>query len=97
MQWHNIQSNSIYNIPQLSTKYSNTPLRITLPIVNSTHNRKHLVKHNPTLEQRLLNAGLSPETIALYERILDVAEKHQIARKLSQQKMINQYPFKSFI
>jgi len=72
--WFNITSNSIYDIPHLSSKYSRIPLRITLPVTIPTHNQKFINKHNPGLEQRLLNAGLSPETIALYERILEVAE-----------------------
>jgi hypothetical protein len=45
-------------------------------MVTPTHNQKLVVKHNPVLEKRLFDAGLSPETIALYERILEVADGH---------------------
>ncbi len=93
IQWLNITSNSIYDIPHLSSKYSNIPLRITLPIA---YNQGFVIKHNPILEQRLLNAGLSPETIALYERILDVAEKRPM-NIISPRNIINQNPYKFFI
>jgi hypothetical protein len=96
MQWFNITSNSIYDIPHLSSKYSSMPLLITLPVVNSTHNQKLVIKHNPALEKRLLNAGLSPETVALYERILDIAENCQM-NIVSPPKLINQYPYKTYI
>jgi hypothetical protein len=78
MKWLNITSNSIYDIPRLSSKYFRIPLRITLPVVSPTHNQNLVIRHNPALEKRLLNAGLSSETIALYERILDVAENRQM-------------------
>ena len=76
IKWHTVTSNSIYDIPRLSSKYSSIPLRITLPVA-PINNQKLVIKHNPILEKRLLNAGLSPETVALYESILDVAENRQ--------------------
>lgn len=77
MKWLNVSSNSIHDIPKLSTKYSSIPIRVTLPVTTPTHNQKLIVKHNVALENRLLNAGLSPETVALYERILNIAEDPQ--------------------
>lgn len=50
------------------------PLRITLPFITPTHNQQLLIRHDTALEARLLNAGVSPETVALYERILNLAE-----------------------
>jgi hypothetical protein len=93
--WFNITSNSIYDIPRLSSKYSRIPLRITLPVTTPTHNQKFVTKHNFGLEKRLLNAGLSPETIALYERILEVADNRPM-NILSPPKIINQNQYKSF-
>lgn len=73
MPWLNITSDSLHEIPRLSSQYWRVPLRITLPAVSATHNQRFLNRHDTILEQRLLNAGLSPETVALYERILDIA------------------------
>lgn len=92
MTWLNVTSNSINDIPRLSSKYWRIPLRITLPVVTARQNQKSVINHDADLEKRLLNAGLSPETVALYERILDIAENRQI--KLSPQ-LIDRY--KSFI
>ncbi|CAF4004227.1 unnamed protein product [Adineta steineri] len=94
--WYNIASNHITDIPRLAQAYASIPLRITLPVVTPTHNQKLLVKHNIGLEQRLLNAGLSPETIALYERILDVAENRPTSL-LSPPKIIDQNPYRSLL
>lgn len=77
LQWHSITSKSLYDVPRLSNQYANTPLRITVPEGTPTHHQKSLHKHDVYLERRLLDAGLSPETIALYERILEVAEVRQ--------------------
>jgi len=96
LQWHSITSKSLYEVPRLSNKYSNTPLRIVLPEGTPTHNQKLLHKHDIALERRLLNAGLSPETIALYERILEVADIRQMARKQPPE-IINQYPNNSLL
>jgi hypothetical protein len=90
LQWHSITSKSLYEVPRLSHQYSDIPLRITLPVRTPTHNQKLVVKHNIALEKRLLDAGLSPETIALYERILEVADINQIGLK-SPPEIINQY------
>ena len=79
-KWFSITSKSIHDVPHLSSKYFHIPLRITLPMVTPTHNQKLLIKHDATLETRLLNAGLSPETVALYERILDAADASQLTR-----------------
>lgn len=81
LQWHSVTSKSLFEVPRLSTKYSDIPLRITLPDRSPTHNQKLLKKHDIALENRLLNAGLSPETIALYERILEVSDVRHIARR----------------
>ena len=78
LQWHSVTSRSLYDVPRLSNQYSDIPLRITLPDATPTHNQKLLQKHDMDLEKRLLDAGLSPETIALYERILEVADIRQI-------------------
>ncbi len=78
MKWYNITSNDVNDIPHLAKRYSGIPLRITLPVGTPTHNQKLLMRHNTALETRLLNAGLSPETVALYERILDIAGSRQI-------------------
>lgn len=78
MPWLNITSNSIHDIPRLSSTYWRMPLRITLPAVSATHNQQFLNKHDTALEKRLLNAGLSPETVALYERILDIAGNNRM-------------------
>jgi hypothetical protein len=96
LQWHSITSKSLYEVPRLSNKYSNTPLRIVLPEGTPTHNQKLLHKHDIALERRLLNAGLSPETIALYERILEVADIRQMARKQPPE-IIKQYPNNSLL
>ena len=66
------------------------PLRITLPVGTPTHNQKLLVKHDHALERRLADAGLSPETIALYERILEVADVRPISI-VSPPKIIDHY------
>lgn len=74
LQWHSVTSKCLLEVPRISNTYANIPLRITLPQRSPTHNQKLLHKHDAALESRLLNAGLSPETIALYERILEVAD-----------------------
>ena len=79
LKWYNIMSNSIHDIPRLSTAYSAIPLRIILPVASPTYNQKLLNKHDLALENRLLGAGLSPETVALYERILNIAGNRQLA------------------
>ncbi len=93
LQWHSVTSKSLYDVPRLSHQYSDIPLRITIPDGTPTHNQKLLYKHDIALEQRLLDAGLSPETIALYERILEVADLHQ----LSPPEIINQYQHRSML
>jgi arginyl-tRNA--protein-N-Asp/Glu arginylyltransferase len=93
LQWHSVTSKSLYDVPRLSNQYSDIPLRITIPEGTPTHNQKLLHKHNIALEQRLLDAGLSPETIALYERILEVADVHQ----LSPPEIIDQYQHQSML
>jgi len=96
LQWHSITSKSLYDVPRLSNRYSDIPLRITIPDGTPTHHQKLLYKHDIALEQRLLDAGLSPETIALYERILEVADIRQMARKQPPE-IINQYPNNSLL
>ena len=76
LQWHSVTSKSLYDVPRLSYRYSDLPLHITIPEGTPTHNQKLVHKHDIELEKRLLDAGLSPETIALYERILEVADIH---------------------
>ncbi|CAF4288494.1 unnamed protein product [Rotaria socialis] len=93
LQWHSVTSKSLFEVPRLSNTYSDIPLHITLPDRSPTHNQKLLHKHDVALENRLLNAGLSPETIALYERILEVSDVRQMAIK-SPPKIINQYRHK---
>ncbi|CAF3577492.1 unnamed protein product [Rotaria sordida] len=95
-KWYNVTSNSLNELPHLSTKYSRIPIRLTLPVVTPTHNQKLVTKHDRALENRLLNAGLSPETVALYERILNIAENPQPS-KLSSPVIIQQYQKKNFI
>lgn len=95
LNWFNVASKSITDIPKLSTKYSCIPLRITLPIATPTHNQKLIINHDSALENRLLKAGLSPETVALYERILDIAENPEISR-LSPSEFVNEYSNKHF-
>ena len=58
------------------------------------HNQKLVQKHDIALEQRLLDAGLSPETIALYERILEVADVRQMDI-ISPPTITDQYQHKS--
>jgi arginyl-tRNA--protein-N-Asp/Glu arginylyltransferase len=89
IQWHSVTSKSLYDVPRLSHQYSDIPLRITIPDGTPTHNQKLVYKHDIALEKRLLDAGLSPETIALYERILEVADGHQI--DISPPEIIDQY------
>lgn len=74
LQWHSVTSKSLYDVPRLCNRYADIPLRITIPVVTPTHNQKLVVRHDVALEKRLFAAGLSPETIALYERILEVAD-----------------------
>jgi hypothetical protein len=93
LQWHSITSKSLYDVPRLSNRYSDIPLRITIPDGTPTHHQKLLYKHDIALEQRLLDAGLSPETIALYERILEVADVHQMDI-ISPPEIIDQYQHK---
>ena len=82
-------------MPHLSSKYARIPLRITLPVVAPTYNQKLVFKRNTNLEKRLLDAGLSPETVALYERILDVAENRQV-NIFSSPQLIDPYSYQSF-
>ena len=77
-KWFDVNSKSIYEILRLSRKFPNIPLSITLPVVSQTNNQELTIKHNNALEDRLLNAGLSPETVVLYERILRIAGKPQL-------------------
>jgi len=93
LQWHSVTSKSLYDVPRLSNRYSDIPLRITIPDGTPTHNQKLLYKHDIALEKRLLDAGLSPETIALYERILEVADVHQMDI-ISPPEIIDQYQHK---
>jgi len=93
LQWHSVTSKSLYDVPRLSNRYSDIPLRITIPDGTPTHHQKLLYKHDIALEQRLLDAGLSPETIALYERILEVADVHQMDI-ISPPEIIDQYQHK---
>ena len=79
LQWHSIESKSLRDVFHLSHKYSDMPLQITLPDGSPTHNQKLLNKHDLALEKRLSKAGLSPETVALYERILEAADIRQMA------------------
>lgn len=94
LPWHSITSKSLYDVPRLSSQYSDIPLRIIIPDGTPTHNQKLLHKHDTNLEKRLLNAGLSPETIALYERILEVANTRQ-GQTLSPPEILDQYFQKS--
>jgi hypothetical protein len=97
IRWHNVASNSVYDVGRLAMKFPRIPLHITLPVVTPTHNQKLVIKHDFALEKRLLNAGLSPETVALYERVLDVAENRNMSLLSSPQVNINRYPFRPFI
>ena len=74
LQWHSVTSKSLYDVPRLSHQYADIPLRITIPFSAANQNQKLVQKHDPILERRLFDAGLSPETIALYERVLEVAD-----------------------
>ena len=76
-QWFNVTSNSIYDIPRLSNKYSNVPLRIDLPVTMTTtfDYPSATIRDDYALKRRLLTAGLSLETVTLYERILRVADQ----------------------
>ncbi|UJR22551.1 hypothetical protein I4U23_025600 [Adineta vaga] len=96
MNWINITSNSIYDIPKLARAYASIPLRIDLPVVSPHSNQKALVHHDTGLERRLLNAGLSPETVALYERILDVAQYRPMSG-LSSLQTFGQDPYSSLL
>ena len=96
LQWHSVTSKSLYDVPRLSDQYANIPLRITIPDGTPTHNQKCLHKHDAQLERRLLDAGLSPETIALYERILEVADiRHK--RRIHAPEIIDQYQTKPLL
>ncbi|CAM4826308.1 unnamed protein product [Rotaria magnacalcarata] len=95
-KWPNVISNSVNDIPRLSPKYSGIPLHINLPFSNPRYNQNLVTKHDVALENRLLNAGLSPETVALYERILNFAEDPQLS-KLSSSFTINPYTNNNFI
>jgi arginyl-tRNA--protein-N-Asp/Glu arginylyltransferase len=95
VKWFNVTSNSIYDIPRLSSKYSSIPLRINLPALSPMHNQKFIIKNNTALENRLLNAGLSPETVALYQRILDVAGNRQ-KNIFSSPQITDRYSYKPF-
>ncbi|CAF2739643.1 unnamed protein product [Rotaria sp. Silwood2] len=96
LQWHSVTSKSLYDVPRLSNQYFSIPLRITLPDSSPTHNQKLLHSHNVALENRLLSAGLSPETIALYERILEVGDIRQMDIDAPPQ-IIDQYHRESFL
>lgn len=85
----NITSQSIHDIPHLSSKYWRTPLRITVPFIAATHNQQLLMRRETALETRLLNAGVSPETVALYGRILNLADNRPM--KLTPPKMLDSY------
>ena len=87
-KWYSINSNSIYDIPRLSSTYAHVPLHITMPVLTPAHHRR-----SSSLETRLLNAGLSPETVALYERILRVAD-HSAHAELSSLNTFTQYPIR---
>jgi arginyl-tRNA--protein-N-Asp/Glu arginylyltransferase len=95
MKWYNVTSNSIRDIPLLSSKYSSIPLRINLSALSPTPNQKLIMNHNTALEKRLLNAGLSPETVALYQRILDVAGSRQ-KNTVSPTQITDRYSHKPF-
>jgi len=96
LKWHSVTSKSLYDVPRLSNKYSDIPLRIIIPDGTPTHNQKLLYKHDIALEKRLLEAGLSPETIALYERILEVADVRSMDI-ISPPEIIDQYQHKSLL
>ncbi|CAF3301074.1 unnamed protein product [Rotaria socialis] len=95
-KWSNLTLNLVNDIPRQSSKYSRIPLHINLPFSNPRYNQNLVTKHDVALENRLLNAGLSPETVALYERILNFAEDPQLS-KLSSSIIINPYTNKNFI
>lgn len=95
LQWHSVTSKSLYDVPRLSNQYSDIPLRITLPDGTPTHNQKLLHKHDFVLEKRLLDAGLSPETIALYERILEVANAPSSMKTTSPPDILDPYSHRS--
>ena len=96
LQWHSVTSKSLYDVPRLSSRYADIPLRITLPVTTPTHNQKLVTKHDPVLEKRLTDAGLSPETIALYERILEVADAQPMPT-VSPPKIRDQYTLQSLV
>ncbi|CAF0845128.1 unnamed protein product [Didymodactylos carnosus] len=76
LQWYTFDS-CVQDLPHLSSKYAQNPIRVTLT-TRSKENKSFLAStQNSELEQRLLQAGLSPETVALYERILEVADVKQ--------------------
>lgn len=47
------------------------------------------MRRETALETRLLNAGVSPETVALYGRILNLADNRPM--KLTPPKMLDSY------
>ena len=47
------------------------------------------MRHNTALETRLLNAGVSPETVALYGRILNLADNRLM--KVTPPKILDSY------
>ncbi|CAF0793487.1 unnamed protein product [Didymodactylos carnosus] len=77
LQWYTFDS-SVQDLASLSSKYSQNPIRITLRTHPKEKQSSLVSTHNVEIEQRLLQAGLSPETIALYERILEVADIKQL-------------------
>ena len=96
VKWHNITSTDVKDIPKLARRYASIPLRIDLPVVSPHFNQKALAHHDTALERRLLSAGLSPETVALYERILDVAQNRSMS-VISSPQAIDQYPYNSLL
>ncbi|CAF1046761.1 unnamed protein product [Adineta ricciae] len=96
VKWHNITSNDVKDIPKLARRFASIPLRIDLPVVSPHFNQKALAHHDTALERRLLSAGLSPETVALYERILDVAQNRPMS-VISSPQAIDRYSYNSLL
>ncbi len=96
VKWFNVTSNSIYDIPRLSSKYSSIPLRINIPVLSPSPKQKLVIQNSTALEKRLLNAGLSPETVALYQKILDVAGYRHQKNLFTSAQTNDRYSYKNF-
>jgi hypothetical protein len=87
-KWYSATLGSIYDVPRQSAQYA------PVPFASTASHRNTSIQHDVALEKRLLNAGLSPETVALYERILHVADRHP-QTGLSSAKIVHPYLIRS--